>query len=66
MRVFWLLSPNDEASFRAAAMAGTTAEWKPAWEPTIYPANVSEVLCNEKEVYPDGSTYVVHIGDRGL
>ena len=66
LRMFWLLSPKDEESFKTAAYNGTTAEWKPAWEPTVYPVNTTEVISNEKEVYPDGSAYVVHLRDGRL
>ena len=32
----------------------------------MYPANTNEIFTQEREVYPDGSTYVVHLSDDRL
>ena len=32
----------------------------------MFPVNVREVQQSEKEIFPDGSVYVVHLSERGL
>ena len=66
LRVFWLLSPRDTERFKEAVENKETATWKPTWEPILFPVNVREVQRSEKEIFPDGSVYVVHLSDRGL